>query len=309
MPAELADEWASADASMLSERRGRLGLDRLRWALIGDAPTPKETIGFFAGMGVPISEVWGMSELTCIASVSRPQDAAIGTVGKLLPGLESRIALDGEFLVRGPLVMKGYRNEPARTAQVIDDDGWLHTGDILRRDADGYLRMLDRKSHLITNAAEKVMSSAHIENTIKAACPLIGAIMVIGDGRAYNTALVVLDCDPAAWPPGDGQASPTPASRAADPTVIDQIAAGIAAGNSKLSPAERIERFRVLPQSWDPASDELTPTLKVRRGHIAAKYIDEIRELYAPDLAPSVHEPIAEVDLSSAASAESPTAP
>lgn len=294
VPRQLANEWASADASVLSKVRGGLGLDCLRWALIGDAPIPKETVGFFAGLGVPVSEVWGMSELTCIASVSRPQDAPVGSVGKLLPGLEGRIAVDGEFLVRGPLVMKGYRNEPAKTAQAIDDDGWLHTGDILRRDADGYLRVLDRKSHLIINAAGKIMSSANIENTIKAACPLIGAIMVIGDGRPYNTALILLGRDSASpSPSGAGPSFPMAAGQAADPWVIAQIAAGVAAGNDSLSPAEQVKRFRVLPTSWDPGGDELTPTLKLRRARIAAKYISEIQELYAPTLAPSVHEPVA----------------
>jgi long-subunit acyl-CoA synthetase (AMP-forming) len=141
---DLAAEWASADELVLSKLRERLGFGELRWAVSGAAPIPKETLAFFASLGIPIAEVWGMSELSCVASVSHPRDARLGTVGKLLPGLEFKIADDGEFLVRGPLVMKGYRREPAKTAEAIDSDAWLHTGDILDVDPDGYLRVVDR---------------------------------------------------------------------------------------------------------------------------------------------------------------------
>src|SRR6202000_2841220 len=137
----------------------------------------------------------GMSELSCVASVSHPREARLGSVGKLLPGLESKIADDGEYLVRGPLVMKGYRKEPAKTAEAIDAEGWLHTGDILDQDADGYLRIVDRKKELIINAGGKNMSPANIENAIKAACPMIGAMLTVGDARPYNTALLVFDAD------------------------------------------------------------------------------------------------------------------
>ena len=132
LPDDMAAEWAMADELVLSKLRAKLGLDQLRWAVSGAAPIPKETLGFFAGIGIPIAEVWGMSELSCVASVVHPRDGRLGTVGKLLPGLEHKIADDGEFLVHGPLVMKGYRKEPAKTAEAIDADGWLHTGDISR---------------------------------------------------------------------------------------------------------------------------------------------------------------------------------
>ncbi|MGH3555689.1 MAG: AMP-binding protein, partial [Mycobacterium sp.] len=143
VPDDVATEWAKADDLVLSKLRAQLGFDQLRWAMSGAAPIPRETLAFFAGIGLPIAELWGMSELSCIASVSHPRDARLGTVGKLLPGLEAKIAEDGEFLVRGPLVMKGYRKEPAKTADAIDADGWLYTGDILDMDADGYLRIVD----------------------------------------------------------------------------------------------------------------------------------------------------------------------
>ncbi len=292
LPDELAAEWAQADDLVLSKLREKLGLDQLRWAVSGAAPIPRETLAFFVGIGIPITEVWGMSELSCVASVSHPRDSRLGSVGKLLPGLESRIADDGEYLVRGPLVMKGYRKEPAKTAEAVDADGWLHTGDILDEDADGYLRVIDRKKELIINAGGKNMSPANIENAIKAACPMIGAMLTIGDGRPYNTALLVFDADsvgPYAERHGLSEASAE--ALAAHPDVLAQISAGVAAGNEKLSRVEQIKRFRVLPTLWEPGGDEITLTMKLKRRPIAAKYAAEIEALYADELGPDVHEP------------------
>ncbi len=292
MSAEVVDEWAKADELVLSKLRERLGFGELRWAVSGAAPIPKETLGFFCGIGIPITEIWGMSELSCVATASHPRDARLGSVGKLLPGLEGKIADDGEYLVRGPLVMKGYRKEAAKTAEAIDEDGWLHTGDIFDVDADGYLRVVDRKKELIINAAGKNMSPANIENTILAACPMVGVLMAIGDGRPYNTALLVFDADsvgPYAAQHGISDASP--AALAADPAVIARIAAGVVEGNAKLSRVEQIKRFRILPTLWEPGGDEITLTMKLKRRPIVTKYAAEIEELYAAKPGPHVHEP------------------
>jgi long-subunit acyl-CoA synthetase (AMP-forming) len=188
--------------------------------------------------------------------------------------------------------MKGYRREPHKTAEAIDQDGWLHTGDIMQADEDGYLRVVDRKKELIINAGGKNMSPANIENTIKAACPLIGVMMAIGDGRPYNTALMVLDAE-SAGPHAAQRELPdaSAAALAADPEVIKEIAAGVAEGNAKLSRVEQIKRFRVLPTFWEPGGDEITPTMKLKRRPICEKYAAEIEELYAPNAGPSVHEP------------------
>ncbi len=294
MSDELAAEWAQADELVLSKLRDRLGFGELRWAASGAAPIPRETLAFFAGIGIPIVEVWGMSELSCVASVSHPREARLGTVGKLLPGLEGKVADDGEYLVRGPLVMRGYRNEPDKTAEALDPDGWLHTGDILDADADGFLRVIDRKKELIINAAGKNMSPANIETTILAACPMIGAMVTVGDGRPYNTALMVFDADavaPYAAQHGITDASPT--ALASDPQVIAEIAAGVAAGNVKLSRVEQIKRFRVLPALWEPGGEEITLTMKLKRRPIAAKYAAEIEELYTDEPRPEVHYPTA----------------
>ena len=292
VPDDVAAEWAQADELVLSKLRETLGLDQVRWTVSGAAPIPRETLAFFLSLGIPVCEVWGMSELSCVATVSHPRDARIGTVGKLLPGMEGRIAEDGEFLVRGPLVMKAYRKEPKKTAEAVDEDGWLHTGDILEADEDGYLKIVDRKKELIINAAGKNMSPANIENTIKASCPLIGVMLVVGDARPYNTALIVLDAESAApYAAQRGLADDSPEALAAHPEVISEIAAGVDAGNAKLSKVEQIKRFRVLPTFWEPGGDEITLTMKLKRKPIHEKYGAEIEELYAAEIAEAVHQP------------------
>ena len=292
MSDEVAAEWAKADELVLSQLRERLGFGELRWALSGAAPIPKETLAFYSGIGIPLAELWGMSELSCAATVIHPREARLGAVGKLLPGLEGKIADDGEYLVRGPLVMKGYRKEPAKTAEAIDEDGWLHTGYISEVDADGYVRIVDRKKELIINAAGKNMSPANIENTILAACDMVGVMIAIGDGRPYNTALLVFDADSVGpYAAQHGLADASPEALAADPEVVARIAAGVAAGNAKLSRVEQIKRFRILPTLWEPGGDEITLTMKLKRKPIMTKYAGEIEQLYSTDLHPEVHEP------------------
>ncbi|MFD8246783.1 fatty acid--CoA ligase FadD11 [Nocardia sp. NPDC059691] len=288
----LAAEWARADEQVLSALRAGIGLDRLKWAMSGAAPIPPQTLGFFFGIGIPISEIWGMSELTCVASACSPEQARLGSVGRMLPGMQWRIAEDGEFLVRGPLVMKGYRKQPRQTAEALDPDGWLHTGDIMSVDAEGYLRVVDRKKELIINSAGKNMSPANIENAIKAATPLVGAIATIGDVRPYNTALIVIDAETAAlYAAEHALPDASAAALAAEDGVIAAIARGVAAGNATLSRVEQIKRFTVLPVFWEPGGDEVTLTMKLRRKPIADKYAEQIAQLYAEDLAATVHEP------------------
>ena len=204
VPEELADGVAAADEALFSQLRKALGLDEAVAVNVGAAPTPLEVLEFFHAIGIPIGELWGMSETCGVAHrATRRSKVKLGTVGPPLPGIEIKLAEDGEVLVRGDSNMVGYRNMPEKTAETIDDDGWLATGDIGELDADGYLKIVDRKKELIINAAGKNMSPANIESHLKAASPLIGQAIAIGDQRPYNVALIVLDPD---FAPGLGEA-------------------------------------------------------------------------------------------------------
>ena len=279
---QLALAYARADEAVFSVIRERLGLDRCEMYYIGAAPATIELLEFFAAIGIEICEVWGMSELSCVATLVPRGAPRFGTVGKPLPGVELRLAPDGEVLVRGEIVMAGYRNRPDMTAEAIDADGWLHTGDVGSLDGDGYLRIVDRKKELIINSAGKNMSPANIEQHLKSSSSLIGQAIVIGDRRPYNVALIVLDPDAcAAFAAGHGLADQSVAAMSSEPAVLDEVEAGVQRANSHLSRVEQIKRFRVLDRDWPPAGDELTPTMKLRRKPIADKYAAEIDALYA----------------------------
>jgi long-chain acyl-CoA synthetase len=261
--------------------RANLGLHECEWFGVGAAPTPPEVLRYFAALGIEICELWGMSETTVIATVNRRGAIRIGTVGPPLPGVELRLAPDGELLVRGPMVMKGYRNMPEKTAEALSEDGWLATGDIAEIDEDGYVTIVDRKKELIINAAGKNMSPANIEAKINAACPLAAHVVAIGDRRPYNVALVVLDPDACgAFAAEHGLEDPSPAAMARQEAVREAVAAGVEAGNASLSRVEQIKRFELIEGEWAPGGEELTPTLKLKRKPIERKYAAEIEVLY-----------------------------
>jgi len=198
-----------------------------------------------------------------------------------VPGIEIRLADDGEVLVKGPLIMAGYRNQPEKTAETIDSDGWLSTGDIGELDEDGYLKIVDRKKELIINAAGKNMSPANIEAKLKAASPLIGQATAIGDAKPYNVALIVLDPDFApTWAKQNGIEDASPEALAENEKLQAAIQEGVDEANAKMSRVEQIKKFKVLPTDWEPGGDELTPTMKLKRKPIAEKYADDITELY-----------------------------
>ena len=277
----LAEACERAEREVYSKIRAKLGLERCEWYMIGAAPCPLEVLEFFAAIGIPICEVWGMSELTSIATLVPPERLKLGTVGPPIPGVEIRLDSDGEILVRCDTVMAGYRNQPEKTAEAIDAYGWLRTGDIGQIDEDGYLKIIDRKKELIINAAGKNMSPANIEQQLKIGSPLIGQAMAIGDRRPYNVALIVLDPDAcAALAPRHGLSDASLEAMSREPVVLAEVAAGVERANSHLSRVEQIKRFEVLPCDWPPAGDELTPTMKLKRRPIAAKYAAEIDALY-----------------------------
>jgi long-chain acyl-CoA synthetase len=282
VPDELAQQVDAADAQVFSGLRKMLGFDAVEAVNVGAAPTPVEVIEFFHAIGVPLAELWGMSE-TCGAGACNPPDRIkIGTVGPATPGVELRLADDGELLVRGGVVMTGYRNLPDKTAEAIDADGWLHTGDIAQIDDDGYVKIVDRKKEIIINAAGKNMSPANIEATLKASSPLIGQACCIGDARPYNTALIVLDSDFApSWASQHGIDSSALEDLAADDRVRAAVQEGVDAANAKLARVEQIKKFHLVAGDWLPGGDELTPTMKLKRKPIAGKYAGDIEALYS----------------------------
>jgi long-subunit acyl-CoA synthetase (AMP-forming) len=271
---------ATAPEPLRAQLRAAIGLDQCRWAWSGAAAIAPETLDFFTGLGVPLVELWGMSEVTGAGILNPPDRPRVGTVGLPLPGLETRLLDDGELLVRAPFLTSGYRDDPERTAEAIDAEGWLHTGDVARIDGDGYVTIVDRKKEIIISAGGKNMSPANIESTLKVGCPLAAAITVIGDGRPFNVALVALDADAAAAYAAQHGLAAEPAILAQDPGLRETVGAAIAAGNARLSRVEQVKHFEILPSFWEPGGDELTPTLKLRRRPIAAKYADVIDRLY-----------------------------
>ncbi|MEV6340495.1 long-chain fatty acid--CoA ligase [Nocardia vinacea] len=270
-----------ADRLVLSKLRAAIGLDHPKLALSSAAPVAEEIVRFFNGIGVPVSDGWGMSELSGIVSMSPRGQVRPGTVGRPVPGVRIRIAEDGEVLVRGPMVMKEYLNKPDKTAETVDPEGWVHTGDIGELDADGYLKIVDRKKELIINAGGKNMSPANIENWIKAFSPLIGQAVAIGDNRKYNVALIALDPDAIVPFCERAGLSADPAVLAKTPEVHQEVERAVAQANSKLARVEQIKKFTIVQEFWEPGSEVLTPTLKLRRAPIALRYASAIDAMYA----------------------------
>ncbi|WP_236979436.1 MULTISPECIES: AMP-dependent synthetase/ligase [Mycobacterium] len=265
VPEKPAHTVADADAVLAPVRRA-VGLDRVRCAQVGAAPIAADVVAFFHALGVPLAEIYGFSEgIVCSAPDPRRR-ITIGSAGPALQGVEIKIADDGEILVRGRLLMSGYRNQPEATAACYTRDGFFRSGDIGQL-VDGELRIVDRKKDLIINAAGKNMSPANIESAIKSGCPLIAQVVAIGDGRPYNIALICLD------PEEIGERS-----RA---TLNDEVQSAIARGNARLSRVEQIKRFAIMDSPWVPGGDELTPTMKLRRRRIAEKHAATIEALYA----------------------------
>jgi long-subunit acyl-CoA synthetase (AMP-forming) len=282
VPDDLAARVAKADETIFAGLRAMLGLEEVSTVSVGAAPTPVEVIEFFHAIGIEIAEIWGMSETSGVATMNPPGAVRIGTVGPALPGFEVELAEDGEVLVRGDFVMRGYRNKPEATAETIDSEGWLHTGDIGKFDEHRYLTIIDRKKEIIINAAGKNMSPANIEAAIKSSSPLIGLACVIGDARPYNTALLTLDPDVAtAWAAKAGLEGVSLQEIASHPDLLAAVEAAVEVGNSKLARVEQIKKFKLLPVEWPAGGDELTPTMKLKRKPIAEKYSSEIEALYA----------------------------
>jgi long-chain acyl-CoA synthetase len=281
VPAELDAQVEQADAQIFVNIRKMLGLDELVAVNVGAAPIATDVLYFFHALGIEIAELWGMSETAGQGTCNRPGEVKIGTVGPPAPGTEVRLGEDGELLIRGQYVMPGYRDNPEKTAEALDADGWLHTGDIATIDEDGYVSIVDRKKELIINSAGKNMSPANIEAALKSGGPIIGQACVIGDARPFNTALIVLDADYApVWAAQHDLADSSLADLANHDAMREVVQAAVDTANANLSRVEQIKRFTILAEEWLPGGDELTPTMKLKRKPITAKYTAAIEQMY-----------------------------
>jgi long-subunit acyl-CoA synthetase (AMP-forming) len=279
VPAALAAGVEAADREMFSGLRSHLGLDELQACNVGAAPTPPEVIEFFHALGIPLAELWGMSETTGAGTCNPPDRIKIGTVGPPAPNVEIKLAEDGEVMIKGPVVMKGYRNLPKKTAETFTDDGFLLTGDIGEFDEDGYLRIVDRKKELIITAAGKNLSPANIEARLKQ-IPMVSQAIAIGDRRKYISALLTLDVEAAGLWARERDLDADSAALAGNEELVAEIQRGVDRANEELARVEQVKRFAILPSDWEPGGDELTPTMKLKRKPILEKYATEVEALY-----------------------------
>ena len=280
-PPELGAQFRVADEQVLGPIRGLLGLGEAVSVFSAAAPLPPDVAAFFAGLGMKILDVYGMTETTGAFTANTPAEFKLGTVGRPYAGMEVRSADDGEILARGPLTTPGYLNRPDLTEALIDSDGWLHTGDIGTIDADGFVSVTDRKKELIITAGGENIAPAAVENVL-VAHPLIGQALAYGDRRPYVVALLTLDGEAApAWARARGITAGSLAELASDPQVLAEVAAGVAAANERLARAQQVKRWHLLPVEWTAETEELTPTLKLKRRVVHAKYADIIGSLYA----------------------------
>ncbi|MCW3039737.1 MAG: long-chain fatty acid--CoA ligase [Solirubrobacterales bacterium] len=273
------DGLTEAQRATLAAVRAKLGMDCLEWTCVAAAPSTNAMHETYHALGIPMLQIWGMSE--CVFSCITPADRIkIGTVGHQVPGVEVKLAEDGEILVRGKNLMSGYRNEPAKTAEAIDEDGWLWSGDVAVQEGDFY-RIVDRKKELIINSAGKNMSPQKIEMAVKESCSLIAQIAAIGDGKLYVTALISLDEEAAAAYAQQHGLPNDVAVLCKDEGVRAQVDAAVQAANEGLARVEQIKTYTILPTAWQPGGDEVTPTMKLKRRVITEKYEQEIDAMYA----------------------------
>jgi long-chain acyl-CoA synthetase len=261
--------------------RSKIGLDRCHLAITSTAPCRPEVHEFWAALGMLLYEVWGMSELTGPATTVPINDHRAPSVGVPMPGVEARLGDDGELLIRGGNVMVGYYRDPEKTAEAIDSDGWVHSGDIAELGRDGHYRIIDRKKELIITSSGKNISPANLEAVAKSS-PIIGQAVAIGDGHSFITVLVVLDPQVAPmWGKAHGIASSSMSELAEHPSTIAEVRRALTIANTHLSRIEQFKRFTILPDEWSPESEELTPTMKLKRRVIHTKYKSQVDAMYA----------------------------
>jgi long-chain acyl-CoA synthetase len=277
------DHESAAQAAEANDRlqvvREHLGLDQAEWVTVAAAPSSYSVLEFHHAIGLNLAELWGMSEF--MMAIMNPVDRVkLGTVGLPLPSVEARVAEDGELLLRGPHACAGYRNDPEKTAAMLDADGWAHSGDLASVDEDGYFRIVGRKKEQMINSSGKNLTPVKIEAAIAESSPLIGYIAAIGDRRRFVAALITLDGTALRAFAAQHGLTGDHAALAAAPEVQAEVARGIAAGNEKLARVEQVRAWKVLDTEWHPGGEEVTNTMKLRRSKIDARYAEEIEALY-----------------------------
>jgi long-chain acyl-CoA synthetase len=270
-------QYKLADRQVLSKIRALFG-GRVRLAVSGAAPIIPDILRFFGAAGVIVVEGWGMTETSTAATIATAEDYKIGTTGKPFPGCEVRIADDGEILVKGPNVFKGYYKNPEATREVLVD-GWLYTGDIGELDEDGYLKITGRKKDIIITAGGKNITPANLEAEIKQH-PLVSQCVVVGDRRPYLVALVTLDPEEAVAYAKEHGLPADPEALASNDKIKAEIEAQVEQINQKFARVEQVKKIRILPHDLSQAGGELTPTMKVKRAAVVSKYESEIEQLY-----------------------------
>ncbi|WP_243056768.1 long-chain fatty acid--CoA ligase [Nocardioides sp. SR21] len=280
MTPEIEEAYQAADAAILGFLKLLLGLDQVTWAGSAAAPMPLDVAKFMAGLGLKVYDVYGMTETCGAVTANGPAAFKLGTVGQANPGMEVKLGEDGEILVRGPVNTPGYHRQEDATRLLVDDDGWVHTGDIGTLDDDGFFAVVDRKKELIITSAGKNIAPSNIENYLKES-PLIGHAMAIGDSRPYVVAVLTLD----------GEIAPLAAQQmgieftdladlARKPEILAAVQQAVDSANERLSRPEQVKAFELLPVEWTAESDELTPTLKLKRRVVNSKYADVVDRLY-----------------------------
>jgi long-chain acyl-CoA synthetase len=282
LPGPLARaQYAVADRLVLSKIRDRLG-GRIRFMISGSAALSPDVARWFHSAGLPILEGYGLTETSAGACIARPDDLVFGRVGRPIDGTEVRIAADGEILLRGPSVMRGYHGMPEDTDEVLDAAGWLATGDVGEIDDQGRVRITDRKKDLIKTSGGKYIAPQAIEVLFKAECPLASQMIVHAEGRNYATALVTLDPDALAqWASARGMAETDYARLTADPGVHDYVRNCLERVNRRLNRWETIKDIRILDHDLAVEDGEVTPSMKVRRKAVEARYRSLLDAMYA----------------------------
>ncbi|MER5554480.1 AMP-dependent synthetase/ligase [Streptomyces sp. NPDC002793] len=280
-PAELETAYRQAKETVLDPVLTLAGFERLVWTASASAPMPLDVVRFWAGFGIVVMDAWGLTETVGVCTTNSPSAFRLGSVGRPLDGVEVRIAEDGEILVRGETVFRGYLRADGTVDRVLDEDGWFATGDIGRLDEDGFLWLTDRKKEMIITSTGKNVSPALVENALKEH-PLIGQAFVHGDGHSYLVALLVLDAEMApAWAAARGvENGEDVAALAAHPVVREEVDRAVQAANARLNRTEQVKHHRLLAREWGPDTGELTPSLKLRRRVVRERYGKVLDALY-----------------------------